>query len=93
LNIEDDIGYKIIYRIKSVFGWVRTLDDVLNIPLIKHENIIADKGGKSCNICMVYKPLIVFFPCCHGCCVSCAFKLDKCHQCRGVIEDRRVVFD
>lgn len=92
LNNEDERGYRLINRIKTVFSDINTIEDIGAITLTHHDNTVAaDKNSKSCDICLTYKSAVVFLPCFHMCCVGCAFKLRKCHQCRSMIENRKVI--
>ncbi|ARF09694.1 RING finger domain protein [Indivirus ILV1] len=90
---EDEKGYKISYKIAKVFEDVTTLQEIINIKLTSYDNILAEDGDESCNICYTYKPIVIFSPCLHMSCVGCAFKLKKCHKCRTIIENRQVKYD
>lgn len=43
-----------------------------------------------CVICYEQKANIIFVPCGHKCCLSCAEKLVRCHMCRGVANPVRL---
>ena len=90
LNVEDERGYKLISRIKSVYN-VNTIDDISKISLTYHDNELATSKYKACNICLTFKQSVLFSPCHHMCCIGCSFKMKKCHQCRAIIEDRIVI--
>jgi ankyrin repeat protein len=92
LNIEDDRGYRLIYRIRSVFDEVTTIKDLEKINLTKYHNELAKKSEPYCNICYTYKQVVLFIPCYHMSCISCAFKLRRCHICRKIIDGRQIIY-
>lgn len=92
LYIEDERGYRLIYNLRSVYPHI-SIENFDQISLMKYDNELAGKKDKVCNICYTYKPSIIISPCCHMCCIGCAFKLSNCHMCRADIEDRIIVYE
>ena len=86
LNIEDERGYKLLFRIKSIYN-VNTIDEISKLTLTHYDNELAHKNQKICDICFMFKQTVLFMPCHHMCCIGCSFKLKKCHQCRTMIEN------
>ncbi|QKF93674.1 ankyrin repeat domain-containing protein with RINg finger domain [Fadolivirus algeromassiliense] len=93
LQVEDERGYKLSSRIRKVFPNIETINDISSINLTQYTNEIASDNDKKCDICYNFKQVVILLPCYHMCCVGCAFKLNKCHQCRTIIEDRKVLFN
>jgi len=90
INQEDEIGYKLFYKI-SLGGYTfNNVNDIHNINLINYNNIKSDDNV--CNVCYLFKNQIILIPCHHILCVGCAFKLSKCPQCRTVIEEKSPIF-
>lgn len=93
LNREDEIGYRLMNKIRSNYPNIRKLEDVTKINLTDYTNDIAEEDDPMiCEICCNYKTKIVFNPCCHTSCVGCAFKMRKCHICRKMIEDKKPIY-
>ena len=42
----------------------------------------------TCQICYHSRRYVVFNPCGHICCISCASKINRCHMCRGCIKSK-----
>jgi hypothetical protein len=93
LNLEDDRGYRLIFKIKSIFSHVNKLEDVEKISLTHYHNQVTKEYKNQCEICCTYKKVVIFFPCLHMTCVGCAFKLKNCPKCRSVIDKRKIIFD
>ena len=92
LYCEDERGYRLLYNLRAVYPHIN-IDNFDQISLMKYDNELAKKGDKVCNICYTYKPAIILAPCCHMCCIGCAFKLSSCHMCRADIEDRVIIYE
>lgn len=93
LDLEDERGYKLYYRIKTIYPFFSKSTDINKISLVDYNNEIAKKNDTFCNICYIFKPVVIFQPCFHMCCIGCAFKLKRCHQCRGDIIHRQVMYN
>lgn len=91
LNIEDERGYKLIHRIRKTFPEIITINDIAAINLTQYQSDIANSSEKKCDICYTFKQVVLLLPCYHMCCIGCAFKLSKCHQCRTIINNRKVL--
>jgi hypothetical protein len=93
LNRQDFKGYRLLIKIQQVYNNVRTYEDIENIPIINMLNIAVDmKDPLVCIICYTNKINIVFYPCRHIACGSCAFKLKHCPQCRVEIEEKMCIY-
>ena len=94
LNHEDEKGYKLYYKINRVFDDADSIEQIVNLKIASYTNIVVGDGETHCcDICYTYKPIVIFQPCFHMSCIGCAFKLRKCHKCRALITDRRVLYD
>lgn len=94
LNEEDEIGYKLISKIRRNYPNVDAFTDIKNINLTEYDNelINNDDDPSACHICYTYKTKVIFSPCLHVACVGCAFKLRKCHQCRETINEKKPLY-
>jgi len=95
---HDDIYYKKdpfneLQKLNYNFPLLDAKTDInKSIPLMKHINERCDQTDpRVCTICSTFKNKVIFSPCDHYCCVSCAMRLDKCHICRTYIEEKFVV--
>lgn len=93
IHVEDERGYKLIHRIRKNHPNFESIDDLNSINLIQHTNELANEVDKKCDICYTFKQVVILLPCYHMCCIGCAFKLSKCHQCRAMIENTKVLYD
>lgn len=58
-------------------------------PLLKNKDIMcASSHNESCGICCQNIQCVMFSPCAHKSCISCAMKFSKCHVCRATITDK-----
>jgi len=88
----DSSGSELIHKISKIYPDISTLKDIKNINLVHHDNVEAnDDDIDICNICYIYKMKTVFIPCCHQACIGCSFKMYKCHQCRQIIKDKKIL--
>lgn len=92
LDLEDERGYKLLYRIKHNYPQFNSIADIQLINLTHYDNELANEHEKKCDICYTFKQNVLLLPCYHMCCVGCAFKLSKCHQCRSPINDKKVLY-
>ena len=93
LKQEDDIGYKLIHKIRQAYSDVLDINDIKKINLIEFKNDLAEEEDQNvCKICYTYRNKIAFTPCFHLACVGCAFKLLKCHECRSLIEYKKNLY-
>ena len=92
VNIPDNDGYTLVYKIKDVYPEIDILNDIKNIKLTKYNNIFEDGDNNPCMMCCEFKKSIVF-NCGHLACVGCAFKLKDCPQCRNTIKEKTYIFE
>jgi len=92
LNLEDDRGYKLMYRIKNVFPEVTDVKSISKVNVIEHDNELSMTSENACNVCYTFKPKVILIPCFHTLCVACSFRLHKCPQCRVHIDCRKIVY-
>jgi hypothetical protein len=95
LNTPDINGYKLYDKLKIIYPTLIDCKDIFNrFPHMYVKNIKSgDNDPMECNICYEYRASVLFYPCCHTCCVTCSMKLSKCHMCRGAIDDKKLLFD
>jgi ankyrin repeat protein len=92
LNKEDEYGYRLLHKLQTVYSDVQKYEDIKKLKLIEHINETCEENDPMCcSICCTFKTKVVFNPCPHTSCVSCAFKLKKCHICRKQIMERNII--
>lgn len=94
LNQPDQIGYRLINKLKMIYPTLTSIHDIKNNKLTEYINIInhGEYDSTTCNICCAYKIKVVF-ACSHTSCIGCAFKLKNCPLCRDVIDKRIVIYE
>lgn len=69
-------------------------DDMLTITrmdekILKYKDIACDEYYSNiCSICYSNEERIIFVPCSHKSCITCASRLGTCPQCRSIIEQK-----
>ena len=82
-TIHGDINIK--YK-EIINNYDINLDKLLKIP----DSPTDINDNELCSICYNNKYKIIFSPCSHKSCVTCAVKLYKCHQCRTIIKNKLI---
>ena len=92
---EFDIKFREQDPLKSFYRLVKTdsSNSLKNIeefvPLLRFTNEPCEANDKTvCGICYTNKSNILFEPCYHQACITCALHLNKCHKCRTDISNR-----
>jgi len=93
VNLEDDRGYRLAFKIKSVFSNFSSVKDIDNINLTHYDNELSEDYNLICEICCTYKKKVLFYPCLHTICLGCGFKIKNCHKCRSQIEQRKIIYE
>jgi len=69
------------------------VNEISSLPLIKNVNIQCEEDDISvCQICYGFKSNVIFENCHHSCCLACNFKINKCHICRGNIDNKFLLY-
>lgn len=58
-------------------------------PLFRNKDTICSSiDQEACGVCVANKQSVIFNPCAHKSCISCAIKIKKCHVCRAEITNK-----
>jgi len=93
INRENFKGYRLFTILKETYPDLVNIKDVMTNNLTNYPNVKVDENDKSlCMICCAHKMNVVFVPCGHQVCISCAFKMKECPNCRSEIKNKIVTF-
>lgn len=93
VNLEDERGYRLAFKIKSIFSCFNSIKDIDNINLTHYDNELTEDHNLMCEICCTYKKKVLFYPCLHTICLGCSFKIKNCHKCRSQIEKKKIIYE
>jgi len=81
-------------RILELFEGETTesLEESVTVESPKESHDEEAKEPATCFVCLINTPKVVFTSCWHCACIRSAKKLNKCHNCRKKIYQRKEIF-